>query len=379
MKIPSVTIGTPHNRDLTPEYTMSLINLLRETIGKINIKIKMYQSCLVNVGRNVIANNLQTDYLLFIDSDITFPTWGLERLISHNKDIVGGMYHKKLPPHLPLVYKFKNWKHTPIANPPAKLFECDAIGTGFLLIKRKVLEALYNPKFARKNGYPFNFIQKPDGNDIGEDLAFCIRAKKKGFKVWCDPTIPLEHIGDTGYSAQTQSDYLQKQIKFTYDNKIEGWMSKEELNWLYKIASGVESIVEVGSWKGKSTHALLSACKGTVYAVDHFKGSPGEVAHKGVKNIYKDFIKNVGHFKNLKVIKSDSIKAAKKFKGKVDFVFIDGAHDYESVKNDIKAWLPKARLIIAGHDFQWAGVQKAVTEKFGFVHRQDTIWYRKLK
>lgn len=378
-KVPSVTIGTPHNRDISPEYVMSLVNMLGALIGKVNVKIKFYQSCLVNVGRNVIGQNLPTDYLLFIDSDIVFPAWGLERLISHNKDIVGGMYFKKLPPHQPLVYKYKNWHHESIPNPPSQLFECDGIGTGFLLIKKNVLEALYNPKFARKNGYPFNFIQKPDGNDIGEDLSFCIRARKKGFKVWCDPTIPLKHVGDASYSAQDQLELAQKQSKLIYDNQIEGWMSKEELNWLFKVATGVKSIIEVGSWKGRSTHALLTGCKGTVYAVDHFQGSPGEEAHKGVKNIYEDFIKNVGHFKQLKVIESDSLKAAKNFKGKADMVFIDGAHTYEAVKADIEAWLPKAEKIICGHDFQWPGVQQAVTEKFGFVHTQDTIWYKKLK
>lgn len=378
MKKPSVTIGTPHNRDLAPEYVMSLINLLGASVGKIDIKMKFYQSCLVNVGRNVIGDKLPTDYLLFIDSDITFPAWSLERLISHNKDIVGGMYFKKLPPHLPLVYSQKGWSHSPIANPPSTLFQCDGIGTGFLLIKKTVLKDLYEKKFAAKNGFPFNFIQKPDGNDIGEDLAFCMRARKKGYKIWCDPSIPLEHIGDSRFGASNYEKSMKESVKkWDYTNEIEGWMSKEELNFLYKIAGGVKDIVEIGSWKGRSTHALLSGCKGTVTAIDTFKGSPGEKSHIGIKP-YKDFIKNVGNFKNLKVIKSDSIKASKKFKGKVDFIFIDGAHTYEAVKADIEAWLPKARIMIAGHDFQWPGVQKAVTEKLGYVHKKDTIWYKKL-
>jgi predicted O-methyltransferase YrrM len=381
MKIPSITIGTPHNRDLSPEYVMSLVNLLGGMIGKANVKLKFFQSCLVHVGRNTIGNNLKTDYLLFIDSDIMFPSWALERLLSRNKDIVGGMYFKKLPPHQPLVYVYKKnkWSYETIPNPPTQLFECQGIGTGFLLIKRKVLKDLYDKKFARKNGFPFNFIQKPDGNDIGEDLAFCIRARKKGYKIWCDPSIPLLHIGDARFGSKDQLEIRHSEGKIEYDNKIEGWMSKEELNWLFKVASGVKSVIEVGSWKGRSTHALLTGCKGIVTAIDHFKGSPGEVAHKGVKNIFRDFKKNVGHFKNLKVIKSNSLKAAKEFKGTAEMVFIDGAHTYEAVKADIEAWLPKATLIICGHDFQWPGVQKAVTEKFGFVHTQDTIWYKKLK
>lgn len=155
-------------------------------------------------------------------------------------------------------------------------------------------------------------------------------------------------------------------------------MTKKELNWLYKMAQDKNSIVEIGSWKGRSTHALLSACKGIVTAVDHFRGSPGEVEQKG-QHPYKDFIKNVGHFKNLKILKMSSEKAVKLVKS-VEMIFIDGAHDYDSVKKDIEMWALKATKLICGHDFNWPGVRQAVTEKFGSTIRtKETIWYKRLK
>ena len=55
-----------------------------------------------------------------------------------------------------------------------------------------------------------------------------------------------------------------------YTNDIEGWMEQTELEWLYSIASEMESIVEIGSWKGRSIHALCTRCKGTVTAIDLF-------------------------------------------------------------------------------------------------------------
>ena len=58
------------------------------------------------------------------------------------------------------------------------------------------------------------------------------------------------------------------------ENRITGFMSEPELTQLYKWACECESIVEIGSWRGRSTHALLSGCKGKVYAVDHFGGNP---------------------------------------------------------------------------------------------------------
>lgn len=68
----------------------------------------------------------------------------------------------------------------------------------------------------------------------------------------------------------------------------------------------------------------------------------------------------------------DSISASKRFKNNsLDFVFIDAAHDYESVKADILAWLPKVKNngILAGHDYypehpEYCGVYQAVHEIF---------------
>jgi precorrin-6B methylase 2 len=163
-----------------------------------------------------------------------------------------------------------------------------------------------------------------------------------------------------------------------YTNQIEGWMSDVELNWLYKRALEMDSIVEIGSWKGKSTSALLSACKGTVTAIDHFKGSDGEEAHKEarVKDIFLGFMDNVGKFKNLRVLRMSSDDAVDKVE-KVDMIFIDGAHTYEQVKKDIKNYLPKARKLICGHDYV-TSVKQAVDEVLGEVKTVGTIWYRVL-
>jgi len=166
------------------------------------------------------------------------------------------------------------------------------------------------------------------------------------------------------------------------DNGISGWMRMPELTWLYETAKTMDNIAEIGSWKGKSTHALLSGCKGKVTAVDHFKGSPGEVGHKEAKSdaVYKAFLKNVGHFKNLIVNREDSIKASKKYLDRYfDMVFIDGSHQYKDVRKDIKAWLPKAKKLICGHDYSdvWPDVKKAVNDELGEenIKAVDSIWY----
>ena len=75
--------------------------------------------------------------------------------------------------------------------------------------------------------------------------------------------------------------------------------------------------------------------------------------------------------------------------GTLDWVYLDGRHDYDGVREDIEIWLPKIKKggIIAGHDYahhpdikQWPGVKKAVNEFFGdCVNTMDTglitSWY----
>jgi len=97
------------------------------------------------------------------------------------------------------------------------------------------------------------------------------------------------------------------------------------------------------------------------------------------KDIHAEFMKNVGHYENLKVLKMPSLEAARQFEDKsVDMVFIDGGHTYAEVKADIEAWLPKAKKLICGHDYTWMSVQEAVTEKFGIPDTAESIWIRKL-
>lgn len=166
-------------------------------------------------------------------------------------------------------------------------------------------------------------------------------------------------------------------------------MNNADLLWLFNAAKEMDTIVEIGSWKGRSTHALLSGCKGTVYAVDHFLGSVAERdnAHAEAQtgDVYREFMENVGNFKNLKVLRMDNAEAVKQFEdNSVDMVFIDGGHTYEEVLDDIKRWLPKTKKIICGHDRRYWQVKRAVRAMFGegFERnegRNSNIWIKKIE
>lgn len=166
---------------------------------------------------------------------------------------------------------------------------------------------------------------------------------------------------------------------FSYKNNISGWMKSRELVWLHLVAEEMDNIVEIGSWHGRSTDALLSGCPGTVWAVDHFKGNREHTEEMNT-DMLKIFLKNVGHYKNLKLLKMSSLEAAKRFGDKsIDMVFIDGGHTYREVKSDIEAWLPKAKKLICGHDYERKGVKRAVDEILNDIGIFDLIWIKPIK
>lgn len=63
----------------------------------------------------------------------------------------------------------------------------------------------------------------------------------------------------------------------------------------------------------------------------------------------------------------------------VDFIFVDADHTYEGVLRDINDWTPKIAKggILAGHDYNWPSVRKAVVETGdcnAVLH--DNVWIR---
>jgi hypothetical protein len=165
-----------------------------------------------------------------------------------------------------------------------------------------------------------------------------------------------------------------------YQNTIgENWFTYPELYGFIPDHFGEGAVfVEVGVWKGRSIcHLAVEVINQNknqkIYAVDTW--STQDYIDLSGKNpteedeLYNTYLKNIEPVKDyITSIRSFSVEAAKQFEDKsIDFIFIDAAHDYENVKKDILAWLPKIKDtgIIAGHDYVGVGdVKRAVDEIF---------------
>ena len=167
---------------------------------------------------------------------------------------------------------------------------------------------------------------------------------------------------------------------YTQPKYGEDWFDYQNLySEFVKLCQNDAIIVEVGSWKGRSTIYLAveifnSGKDIKLFAVDTWLGQLDLGIHQDeehVKNgtIYKLFVDNMKVVNDQKEIvfpiRAESVKAAADFEDcSLDIVYIDASHNYEDVKKDIEAWLPKVKLggILAGHDYGWEGVNRAVNE-----------------
>jgi len=173
--------------------------------------------------------------------------------------------------------------------------------------------------------------------------------------------------------------------RYWYD--IEGWFTwrsgQEEAVNHFDDGS---RFVEVGTYLGKSICSLAEVVERSdkrieVIGIDFCQGSgpegpqeknyQGAMVEKGGGTFAGTLHKNVlacGFADKIVLIISDSVKASSLFgDSSLEWVHLDARHDYESVKADIEAWLPKVKAggWLTGDDYdeaKWPGVVKAVGE-----------------
>ena len=201
-----ITIGIPIYRDMLYRTRLCFEALVRR-LQEQNYGVAwqhLYGVSVIPKARNIIAEtfmNTSSHYLLFLDADQVFPSTIAEELLMMDKDVAGAVYVSKVPPHYPIVFKRDENKVPRILLefPRNEIFEVDGLGTGCMLIKRKVLEAMKRPYFAMPRNYDLGLTD-------GEDLDFCFEAQKLGFSIWANPK-PSKWVGHIGYFPFTLEDY----------------------------------------------------------------------------------------------------------------------------------------------------------------------------
>ena len=173
-------------------------------------------------------------------------------------------------------------------------------------------------------------------------------------------------------------------MKQTYFN-IPGWFNYSETYDV--IVDRIEpngKIIEIGSFLGRSTHYLATSLFNAnkldvqVYCIDTFQGSSEHANIKLPNDFYHMFRDNLRFYIGRDMVmpiqgRSDNPDILNKFEDEeIDFIMVDGAHEYEAVKSDIVNWWPKLKPngVMFGDDFYLESVSQAVrngTEKLKTV------------
>lgn len=239
---PFLLIGTPCYGGLVAQgYMESIIGLMVYGSAHgfdMTLALNGHDSLITRSRNKIVSTFLdmpQATHLLFIDADISFKAEAVKRLLDFDQDVAAGMYpiknidwqrfRQRIRPDVGEAEMRElglNFVGTPIAGEGREerdgFITASYAGTGFMLIKRRVLERMIaaypETKFEVAHTYPRVAKQSPNqyalfdcmiekGTNIylSEDFAFCQRWRALGGKIWLDTESRLTHIGVYAYEG----------------------------------------------------------------------------------------------------------------------------------------------------------------------------------
>lgn len=237
---PTVFIATPmYGGTATGAYTWSLaqtpVIFLRSGIGLL-YQYRTRDALIANSRNHLATQFLQTQatHLMWIDADIGFNGLDIVSMLLADQDIVCGVYPKKaidwkrvvravndgvpaedLHRHVGtfVIKPLGGDQDDAVANSDG-LVEVAAGGTGFMLVKREVFEAVQDHVPTYEIGgvtvreFYATDIDTETRQLIGEDYYFCLLARRHGFKVFAAPWVHLTHTGPYEFDSELQPNWL---------------------------------------------------------------------------------------------------------------------------------------------------------------------------
>lgn len=193
-----VTLGVPiYGIGVDPDIYENHLLLVASSNGLIR-NLAIPKNLLVHYARNKIVNdvledeftNPDEDYIFWLDQDVIVAPGVLMKLISHNKDIVTGIYFQKSPPFYPSILGRRDHQtggvHSNILDYPEGLHTLEnggAIAAGCFLTKVNVFKTIPKPWFEWTM-------------ESGEDIDFSMKCRKYGVEIWYDSKVLCGHQGE---------------------------------------------------------------------------------------------------------------------------------------------------------------------------------------
>ena len=205
-----ILIAVPCMDQVPAQFANSIATLTSYGIEGVEISLRFNLGSLVYTSRNylaLMAMQDEADLIMWFDSDMVFNPDTLLRLlkdIDDGADFVTGVYYRRTAPFTPTLFSKLDINKEGVAIwdqieevPDKGLFEVAGCGFGCVLMKTDIARDVFK-KFGR--------LFSPIG-EVGEDLSFCWRARECGYKLMCDPDIPLGHVAHTMVTKDFYKNY----------------------------------------------------------------------------------------------------------------------------------------------------------------------------
>lgn len=202
------------------------------------------------IARNILEEAFfasEATHLFFLDSDMAFAPADVERIVRWDRPLVGAYYvtrehdwtaadgaaargmstreaSARMRPNLVLYPDPKDPTGlAPLFEEGGKLVEASYLGGGFLCIRRDCLEKMRRVFFEERGEWMAHrgrrthmlfepLYRGPERSRCGEDVAFCLRWRELGEKVWCDTLASFEHVGSCAFPSPSLASSIARKF-----------------------------------------------------------------------------------------------------------------------------------------------------------------------
>ena len=200
----SILISGPCGDMVHTGYSQSIVeNILYLVSNKYNCSIAyvpMLETYIHNGRIQVVkyAQKINATHIIWVDSDMSFPSHSFYQLLNHELDFVGVNYSTRRSPHRFTAANFNEYLNgfepIPTTRRSYGLESVDGIGFGLCLTATSLFDKLEKPWFK------YTYLEKEE-EYRGEDYQFCMDIKSHA-NVYVDHDLSKEvsHIGKIGYN-----------------------------------------------------------------------------------------------------------------------------------------------------------------------------------
>jgi len=243
--VPRVAVAvTANSESIQKPYLFNIFAMLEKTVCEYMVH---------HQGKHIKSNSLNEHvtmarqesctHILFTDADMEFPLNTLNKLLSHEKPIVSGLYHTKVYPFCPVAGwdivmkdgtvdmvngRGKSWKKDYFPLPKNQLVRVDWVGIGCLLVDMKVFENYPTP-------HPFwdQWDHEKGCRLQGHDVVFSRTSRHRGYELYVDTSVDCGHrvlmTIDSLYAEAFHTSTMQKRVEELVLGSNEDRYSVDEL------------------------------------------------------------------------------------------------------------------------------------------------------